>query len=380
MTEPAHKILVRKYLDWEKVSNRLSRYEYIRKHYNLKALQDCSEKSPYYCHYLAWRLGTWENENWFIFFDELIKDGNSLSNWNNKIKAEDPSKRYEYEKFFHFLWELQVAKLFSEIKGVSVEWTLSGPDLKISSDGKTFYIECYTVTKSFGIELFIKELLNQIHHSIEILHTSCITFSLPRKNAADTEKFLNDIFSPYLNPCFIDNKLKEAEKEWPVLLPTPQGIDNCYIYVKGNIQAEYISGRLPNASGIPENYLAVCFKEAIEAKAKRNSNNLSQHPNVLLAINFLLSTDFQGAANRQNELKELEISAPITLCDFGNTIDGIFFSACGINGVPSLENSYLKIKAGIEHPILSLDEKFNLLSAKGDSFFSQDGQCTQVVG
>ncbi|HHT9113008.1 MAG: hypothetical protein HZA47_09030 [Planctomycetes bacterium] len=372
MTEPAHKILVRKYLDWEKVSNRLSRYEYIGKHYNLKALQDCSEKSPYYCHYLAWRLGTWEYEKSFTFFNELLKHGILLPNWDKKIKAEDPSKRYEYEKFFYFLWELQVAKFFSDVKGVSVEWTLSGPDLKISSNGKTFYIECYTFIKSFGIELFIEDLLNRIHPRIRTLHTSCIKFSLPQN--ADTEKFLNDIFSPYLNPCFIDNKLKKAEKEWPVLLPTPQGIDNFYIYVEGNNQAEYISGRLPNASGIPENYLAVCFKEAINAK--RNSNELSQHSNVLLAINFLLSTDFQGAANRQKELNELCLSEEIPLCDFGNAIDGIFFSACGINGVPSLENSYLKIKAGIEHPILSLDEKFNLLSAKGDSFFSQDGQCT----
>ncbi len=367
MTEPAHKILVRKYLDWEKVCNRLSRYEYIGKHYNLEALQDCSEKSPYYCHYLAWRLGTWEDEKSFAFFNELLKHGSLLPIWDKKIKDEDPSKRYEYDKFFHFLWELQVAKLFSEIKGVSVEWTLSGPDLKISSNGKTFYIECFTSTKSFGIELFVEELLRQIHPNIEVLHISCIKFSLPQKS--NTETFLDNIFSPYLNPCFIDNKLKEAEKEWPVLLPTPQGIDNFYIYVKGPMQAEYISGRLPNASGIPENYLAVCFKEAIDAK--RDSNKLSQHSNVLLAINFLLSTDFQGAANRQKELNELCLSEEIPLCDFGNAIDGIFFSACGINGVPSLENSYLKIKAGIEHPILSLNQKFNLLSIKGDRFFKR---------
>ena len=367
MTEPAHKILVRKYLDWEKVSNRLSQYEYIGKHYNLKALQDCSEKSPYYCHYLAWRLGTWEDEKSFTFFNELLKHGSLLPNWDKKIKAEDPSKRYEYEKFFYFLWELQVAKFFSDVKGVSVEWTLSGPDLKISSNGKTFYIECYTFIKSFGIELFIEDLLNRIHPSIRTLHTSCIKFSLPQN--ADTEKFLNDIFSPYLNPCFIDNKLKKAEKEWPVLLPTPQGIDNFYIYVEGNNQAEYISGRLPNASGIPENYLDDCFEKAIDAK--RNSNRLNQHSNVLLAINFLLSTDFQRAANRQNQLNELRLSEPIPFCDFGNAIDGIFFSACGIDYIPSLQNSYLKIKNGIDHPILSLDEKFNLLSAKGDRFFKQ---------
>ena len=135
MTEPAQKILVEKHLNWDKARDRLSQYEYIGKHYTLKALQECSEKSPYYCHYLAWRLGTWENENWFIFFNQILNHGSSLSNWDKKVKAEDQSKRYKYEEFFHFLWELQVAKFFSEIVGVSVEWTLSGPDLKISSNG-----------------------------------------------------------------------------------------------------------------------------------------------------------------------------------------------------------------------------------------------------
>ena len=366
MTEPAHKILVRKYLDWDKVRDRLSRYEYIGKHYNLKVIQNCSETSPYYCHYLAWRLGTWEDEKLFVFFNELLKQGSLLPNLDNKIKAEDPLKRYEYENFFSFLWELQVAKFFSEIEGISVEWTLSGPDLKISSNGKTFYIECYTFTKSFGIESFIEELLTKIHPNIRTLHTPCIKFSLPQN--ADTEKFLNDLFSPYLEPRFIDKKLKEAEKEWPVLLPIPQGIDNFYIYVEGNNPDKYIPGRLPNASGGTENYLAVCFKEAVNAK--KDSNKLSDtNDTKILAINFLLSTDFQGAANRQNQLNELNISAPITLCDFGNTIDGILFSACGIDDIPSLENSYLRVKA--DHPILSLDKKFNLLSAKGDRFFKQ---------
>lgn len=364
MTEQSQKILVRKYLDWDKVNDRLSRYNYITKYYTLKALQDCSEKSPYYCHYLAWRLGTWKNENWFIFFDELIKDGNLLSNWNNKIETEDQSKRYKYEEFFSFLWELQVAKFFSEIEGVSVEWTTSGPDLKISSNGGTFYIECYTFTKSFGIELFIEELLNQIHPNIKVLHTPCIEFSLPKNK--NTESFLNDIFSPYLAPSFIDGKVKEAEKEWPVLLPTPQNIKNFYIYVEGNNPDKYIPGRLPNASGIPENYLAICFKEAVDAK--RKSNKLSQYRNVLLAINFLLSADFQMAANRQDQLNELGLSEPIPFCDFDNTINGIFFSACGIDDIPSLQNSYLKIKAGIGHPILSLDKEFHLLSVRGDRF------------
>jgi len=365
MAEPAQKILVKKYLDWDKVKACLSQYEHIGRHYNFEVPQDCSERGPYYCHYLAWRLGTWKNENWFIFFNELMQHGSSLPNWNNKIKSEDPSKRYEYDIFFHFLWELQVAKFFSEIKGVSVEWTTLGPDIKINSNGKTFYIECYTYTKSFAIESFIEELLNNIHSSIKILHTPCIVFSLPKN--ANTENFLNDIFTPYLDPHFIESKVKEAEKEYPVLLPIPKGIDNFYIYVDGNNPDKYIPGRLPNASGLPENYLTVCLKEVMNAK--KDSNKLSDtNGPILLAVNFLLSQDFQMAANRQEQLNELGLSEQIPFCDFDGPITGIFFSVAAIDDIPSVKNSWLKIKDDINNQILSLDDKFNLLRVKGDKF------------
>lgn len=297
MIEPAQKILVRKYLDWNKVSDRLSLYKYIGQHYSLTAIQDCSGKSPYYCHYLSWRLGTWLNEDVFIFLNELLKNGSELPNWNKKIGNEPPNRRYEYKNFFHFLWELQVAKFFSEIKGVSVEWMTSGPDIKISSKGETFYIDCYTFTKSFAIELFIEELLLQIHHSIRVLHTSCIKFSLPKDN--EVRNFLDEIFRPYIDSHFIESKVKEAEKGYPVMLPTPRGIDNFYIYMEGNNPNKYIPGRLPNASGRPEDYLLICFKEAILAKQKQLNN---YHPNIL-AVNYLLSRDFQMAANRQEDLK-----------------------------------------------------------------------------
>jgi hypothetical protein len=370
MTEPAQKILVRKYLDWDRVSNRLSRYEYIGKYYDFKALQDCSEKSPYYCHYLAWRLGTWLNENVFIFLNELLKNGSKLPNWKEKIENEPPNKRYGYENFFHFLWELQVANFFSEIKGVSVEWTTSGPDIKISSNGKTFYIDCYTFTKSFAIELFIEELLLQIHPSIRVLHTPRIKFSLPKDNGVNN--FLDEIFRPYLDPHFIESKVKETEKEYPVLLP-PQGINNLYIYIEGNNPDNYIPDRLPNASGIPEDYLRICLKEAICSKQKQLSN---YHPNIL-AVNYLLSGDFQIAANRQKDLNKLGLSEQISTLNFFNKIDGLFFSACGINDVPSLKNSYLKIKDGVTHPILLIDQQFNLLAAKGDEFLCSMPMATQ---
>ena len=44
MTELSQNILVKKYLKWDKVSDRLSRYEYIGKYYNLKTFKTVQGK------------------------------------------------------------------------------------------------------------------------------------------------------------------------------------------------------------------------------------------------------------------------------------------------------------------------------------------------
>jgi hypothetical protein len=82
MKEPAHKTLIDRYLDWDLVKRRLGNYRNIGKHYTLNNLQGCSNKAPFYCHYLAWRLGTWKDENWFEFFDSLLSNATNLPNWN----------------------------------------------------------------------------------------------------------------------------------------------------------------------------------------------------------------------------------------------------------------------------------------------------------
>lgn len=374
MSMPAQKVFVERYLNWDRVSDRLARFEYIGKHYDIKSLRDCSENSPYYCHYLAWRLGTWPNEDVFIFLNELLKKGSELSNWDKRIKGEPPTERYQYEIFFHFLWELQVAKFFSEIEGVSIEWHESGqrqetPDFKICHGNEMFYVECFTYTKSFALELFIKELFQNIHPNIKVHHTPCIKFSLRKdkeKKTINTNKLLDELFIPYLDQQFIDSKVDEAEKAYPVLLPIPDGIENLYIYLTGNDSDKYVPVRVLNASGPPEDYLAHCFKEAINAKKEKYSEYRDN--NVLLAINFLLSTDFQESSNRQEDMIKMDLFETIPLIDFGDVIKGIFFSACGIDKIPSVNNSYLKLKDGIKHPVLSLGKEFQCLSEKGARF------------
>ena len=37
----------------------------------MEMLREHEEKSPYYCHYMSWRLGTWEDELFFFAFRNI---------------------------------------------------------------------------------------------------------------------------------------------------------------------------------------------------------------------------------------------------------------------------------------------------------------------
>ena len=47
-------------IDWNRVRRRLERYPAIRSAFPETMLNESSENAPYYCHYMAWRLGTWD--------------------------------------------------------------------------------------------------------------------------------------------------------------------------------------------------------------------------------------------------------------------------------------------------------------------------------
>lgn len=342
MQKPAHKIFIHEFLDWNKVQERLRHYKHIANHYDIRYLKECSEKPPYYCHYLAWRLGTWRNEKLFEFFNDLLAFGSSVKNWksnNNLLRS------YSFDDFWGLLWQLQVAKYFSRKKDINIEWMSSGPDLKITTGKEDIFIECYTQRKSFGLEIFIQEIFKHIHPSIRVEHTQYIRFSLPKDS--EIEKFLNYIFMPYIDPKFLESKLKEAEKEWPVLLSVPEDTKNFNISLEGDDPDNYVAG--DNACGDPENYLNISIREALNNK--KLSNDLkNSHPNIF-AVNFLLGIDFQTAYDRQLYLGN---PVPLLLPD-NHPYDAIFLSLCGINEIPTFEKksekSFLWIKPGIKHPI-----------------------------
>lgn len=340
--EPAQKKIVEKYLDWKKVEERLGKYKHICEQYPIADLEACS--GPYYCHYLSWRLGTWNNDDGFFEkFDELLELGSSLPNWKKADK--NRLKDSDFADFFGVIWELQVARLFSSFGDkVKVEWTESGPDLKVQCDGETFYVECYTYRKSFGLMEYIEELFVRIDKNLRVRHRPYLPLSLPQNR--DTEKFLGEIFNPYLDAGFLEAKKREAERESPVLLPVPRGTENLYIYLEGSGE-EAIPNPVPSNGGDPERYLSNAVEEALNNK--KNNNRLADTRPNLLAVNFFPGHDFEAALSRDEDWDEI-----IDRQRFGGTYDALLLGVCGIDQVPSIQKDILKIGPGCDHPVTRL--------------------------
>jgi hypothetical protein len=327
LKEPAQKILVRKYLNWGTVKTRLAKYTNIAKLFPLQELQKCSEKAPFYCHYLGWRLGTWKTEEWFEFFDRLLEFGINLPGWDRCRLSPNVCV---FENFWGFIWELQTANFFANYPSVEkTEWLRTGPDIKVKIESHEFFVECTTYRKSFGLEEFISELFRCISQEIRVEHIPCLKFSLPKNNEIGT--FLDDLFSPYLDPSFLSRKIEEAQHHSPIILPVPSTAENFYVYLENQNAPDQdypLLLTLSNA-GDPAAYLEDALNKSIKNKAK--GNHLRENRPNLLMINLLLGNDWQLA-------KALR---PMPKPKFGEPFDGVLFTACSIDSIPTLQNSYI---------------------------------------
>jgi hypothetical protein len=336
MREPAHLTFIRQYLNWEKVRERLDRYKHISKVFPIESLQECSNKAPYYCHYLSWRLGTWQDEGLFEFFDKLLEISTDLPGWD---KTRIPGG-CEFDKFWGFVWELQTAVFFANHLGLKTEWKKAGPDIHVSANSTAFFVECTTYRKSFALEEFISEVFRLIHPQIIAEHVPCLQFSLPKDNKIGS--FLDGLFEPYLDPTFLPSKLSEAQQRAPLALPLPQGSQNFYVYLdnRGAADHNFKLQQILTSAGDPETFLGLALKEILGNKA--SANKLPQNRPNLLMVNFLLGNDWQLARSLRS-MPEINL---------GETFDGVFLTACGIDRVPTFQNSFVGYKPG--HPMESL--------------------------
>ncbi len=339
MTYPAQKTFVDRYLYWGKVEERLSRFEHIRAQYTIDRFRECSEKGPFYCHYLAWRMGTWQDETLFDRFDDTLGNGALLRNWSSRGLPSSCG----FDEYWGLIWELQVSEWLSDQENTNVEWMDSGPDLKFTNQRGDCFVECYTYRKSFGISGFIEELFGWIHPQIRVKHHPYMRFSLPQDGSR--ESFLDLLFRPYLDPSFLEAKLADAVVAYPVVLPTPKGTTNLEIYIDGGFLSEFVPTIQMGGTGDPELYLRNAVKEALNNK--RDSNMLKEyHPN-LLAVNFLLGHDAQSAFDRQIR-RGLRAPEP----DLGTTFDAVVLAVCGIDERFSMSSvCRWRIAQGQDHPI-----------------------------
>ena len=113
---------------------------------------------------------------------------------------------------------------------------------------------------------------------------------------------------------------------YPVPLRHP-GSDSLRIYVEGD--GEYDPSVFENKVGRPEAYLKQALTEAVAAKTGRNG--LAYHRPNLLAVNYLLSADYQLAATFRGGIQTGMLPRN------GGDIDVLAVSAVGIDDLLTRE-------------------------------------------
>ncbi len=325
---PAQRHFVHRFIDWDRVEYRLKRYPAIGRTFPLSVLQKYDERPPYYCHYMAWRLGTWEDWDGSQFqrLEELLCCAEALDHWDHEKRSLVNSP--DFGEFWSLVWQLQVAEYLCGI-GTDVSWTKSGPDLTVTVGGECCFVECYSYRKSFGLFLFLQEeLLLQIDPSLRASYDLCSPFQLPQNPEGQT-LFLNTILSPFLDPTYLTTKKEEARQKSVLLYEDPNS--SLRVYAEGEDPGA------PGGVGDQEAYLKVVLQEAV--KAKQNTNRLTEHHPNLVAVNYALSIDYQLAENSPRTKNSLRFNS-------GPNIDVLTVSAVGID--KRLTREKLKV-AGINN-------------------------------
>jgi hypothetical protein len=284
---------------------------------------------------MAWRLGVWHNESLFERLEELLRHAETLSNWG---KERGFLESAEYADFWALVWQLQVAEYLSSI-GSDVRWCGSGPDLSVQLEGTTLFVECYSYRKSFGLRIFLQDVLAEVGTDIKLDHDWFMPFSLPSQKAAS--EFLDRTLAPFLDEARINSLRAEARKQYPVKVITPAS--TLVVYIDGPDVQAYDPSILPRRTGDPEEYIALILREAISAKS--GSNSLATHRPNLVAVSYLLSTEASAAFDLR------EVRGPIEL---GTNIDALALSEVGIDKRLSREGLLLVKERTPPNPVLGL--------------------------
>ena len=323
--ESPTKHFVHKLIDWERVNERLGCYPAIREAFSMEVLRAAEESPPYYCHYMAWRLGTWsvESEGCLANLDNLLASAAELPNW----EAEDSVlKNGEYATYWSLLWQLQVAAKLRAV-GRNVTWAGpdGGPDLSADVDGERWHVECHVPRKSYFLLQFLQECLSKILGlSVQEDYPPFARMSLP-----EPSRFLDAKLEPY---CDASRREAASAKYVTIVYEDQCSVEVAEEEWDTNESDDSVDGRrrLLGQRGAPEQHVTAMLKGAVSSKGESNSLG-DHHPNVL-AVNLLL-TDAEAAEYHDRDGNMIAGCAP----ELPTALDVLAVANCGIDtSVPNL--------------------------------------------
>ncbi len=301
------------------MERRLLRYEAIGRAFSVDMLKSRRECPPYYCHYLAWRLGAYENDDLFQRLEELFSCAIQLPNW--EVEKKSLINTAEIADFWAVLWQLQVAELLCKV-GTDVCWSkpVAGkrsPDITVVIGSHRWYIECYTYRKSFDLLVFLEEVLRIIDPQINVDYDKCLPLRLPKNN--ERCAFVDEVLSRVVDPNLLSKARRRAKTEWPQVLYNDRNSS-----LRIHLEHEDIDSYCPssNSVGSPRSYLETVLREAVDNK--KNSNGLGSHRPNCLAVNYVLSRDYQLA-------RSLRDWGAIRTPELGPHLDALAVGAVGID-------------------------------------------------
>ena len=333
---PSQKTLVERFLNWELVQTRLSNYSAIASDFPYDELRAHSEAGPYFCHYMAWRLGTWKDEALFARINDLLAYAQTLPDWRHERQRLGNN---DYGAFWSLVWQLQVAEYLGT-RGGEVRWHRSGPDLSAIVQGQRLFVECYVYHKAFDAELYIEDLLQVLGKDLRVKRDSHLPLRMPQgPKLAD---LLSDLLKPFLDEPGLVTARLEATHRYPVVLSCSDD-RRLSLYVEGASASAFDSSAIPSNSGDPEGTLVVALRESVNAK--RQSNALGSHRPNMLAVNYLLSTDVQCSLSRREVTP-----TPLDVSLEGSDLEAIAFAVSGIDA--KLQRSDFRVAASVSptHP------------------------------
>ena len=284
----------------------------------MKVLRAAEENPPYYCHYMAWRLGTWseESEGCLANLDKLLASAAELPNWENE---ESVLNNGEYATYWSLLWQLQVAAKLQAV-GRNVTWggPDGGPGLSVEVDGRRWYVECYVMRKSYYLLQFLQQCLSKILRlSVQGDYPLFSRMSLP-----EPDQFLDDKLEPY---CDASRREKARAKCVTIVYGDQRSVEVAEEERKMNEWDDTVERRRRSRGwGSPEQHVTTMLKEAVSNK--QDSNSLcDRHPNVL-AVNLLL-TNAEAAEYHDRDGKMIAGCAP----ELPDALDVLAVANCGID-------------------------------------------------